>query len=352
MTIAAAILAGGNREHLIGDAIKSVDPMVDHVVLIDTGSSAKAAIQVGRELLGDRCTVFEMPEPFDCATGRNFCLDRAHELGFDWALPLDTDERMHGDPATVRRMLDELKHIDHILIDDASGLYKKPKFIRVPRSGYWDGVVHEAYVSMAPRAVAIGITFSEVPKCPVEQICLIATVEYQTRKALEQDPNNARYHYYRGDSLAALDRFDEAVEEFLQAAKLSRWDEEIDWSHYRAAQTRYCQAHYEESIGICLDSTMRIPELPWLAALGYHSLKRYDLEIEMANKAADLAAVQRKTERVGFANRYAWWEGPFDCLRWAYHELGNLERETVAYVKFLSLKDEREKHDKLTRLAA
>lgn len=351
-SLAAAMLCGGNREGLIADAIKSCQPFCDHFVLIDTGPSAKAAIELAIEMLGVHCSVFQMPEPFDTATGRNFALDRAHELGFDWAIIVDTDERIRANPCRLRKMLDEIE-VDAILIYDANLVYKKNKFFRLPRRGAWDGDPHEGFLSTTPTALAHGIVFEEIPKSEADLLAVQREVERKTREALVRNPEDARMHYYRGDALACLRRNDEAVESFLNAAKYTTWGEEREWSHYRAALVRFSEFRYQDAFDILLGSSMTIPEQAWLAALILHNSDMHQDAITAATECARLAELQRNTERRGFANRFTWYEGAFDVQRWSYHALGDREREAIAYLKCQAMAEERREIDrKLTCRAA
>lgn len=332
MQLGAVILAGGNRESVISGAIESVSDCVDQFILIDTGNSARLAIETALRTAGDRCHVFKNQGDFDCATARNFGLDCAEKSGCDWALILDTDERIKASPGVIRRMLGEIDCYT-VLIDDETERYKKVKFIRLPRAGSWSGIVHEAYVAPWPQAVAHGITFSEVPKSEQEEKARTAWIENQCRKAITDEPRNARWRYYLGDALAALGRPGDAVIEFLRAAKLSEWAEESAWSIHRAA----CllgesgdRDALELALAISSDQDAQIPELPWYASVCAHRLGKHQRAIELAQRAAQLGESQRKSERIGFCNRVAWWEGPYDVLRYSYELIGDAERAAEA----------------------
>lgn len=340
MNVVCVILAGGNREAVIAGAIESVIDCVDRFVLIDTGTSQKA-IEVARGILGDRRIVFRHAGEFDCATVRNFGLQCAESIGADWALMLDTDERLHAEPGIVRRMLSEVAD-NHVLIDDSTHTYKKSKFFRFPLDGHWSGMVHEAYVGTTMPCVARDITFSELPKTLEEQAQRLVWIEAQCRKAIESDPGQARWRYYLADSLAGLgSRHDEAAEEFLQAAKLSDWPEEADWSCYRAAQCRFDQGRYQDAIDICNDSGMRIPELAWYAAICAASAGKLHETVDLIKKAIALAEKQRERERAGFVNRVAWYEGPYEVLALVHEAIGDKEKLQLTLEKIEELRAQR-----------
>jgi glycosyltransferase involved in cell wall biosynthesis len=342
MKLVCVILAGGNREDVIGGAILSVFDAVDGFVLVDTGESAQAAIAVARDMLGSRCRVFKRTEEHDCAEARNFGLDKAAEIGADWALMLDTDERIIG-AEKIRRMLKKYAsetEVETVLIDDVGHLYKKNKLFRLPRAGYWSGNVHEGYVCPGIHAVAKNITFSETPKGTEETAARNVMIEHKCRESIEADPKNPRWHFYLGDVLCGSDP-ETAVDEFLKAAELSDWLEEIDWSHYRAAMCRFIQGRYADALEICLNSSMRIPELAWYASVCSASLGKLDQTVELVNKTVELAEQQRGQERLGFVNRVAWYEGPYEVMSWIHASTGDDRKYRLTLEKIEQLRAER-----------
>lgn len=68
--ICATILSSGN-EQTIGDAVRSVVPLVDRVFLVDTGISDRT-IEIAREIAGDQLTVRQFAWTNDFAAARNF----------------------------------------------------------------------------------------------------------------------------------------------------------------------------------------------------------------------------------------------------------------------------------------
>lgn len=334
MRLAATILAGGNRESAIVGAIESVLPIVDHVILLDSGESAQKAIIAAREMLGDKCTVRQYPhEKWDCATARNVVLDCAAELGFDWALMLDTDERFHAKPEDVRRMLSEVQTETVLVADAERDGYKKNKFFSLPRQGYWDARVHEGFRT-GQMTLARGMSFSELGKTPEEHLARTLSIEAISAEELAKNPDDPRMHYYHADALFALERFDEAVEEFIETARITGWTDERDWSVYRAAVIMFHQKRYLEAAELCINSSLRIPELPWWAAFCLHIAEQHDRAIYWAQRAARVAIEQRKTDRLGFCEKFAWFEGPHDVMHWAYRALGEeqLANDALAMV--------------------
>lgn len=57
---------------------------------------------------------------------------------------------------------------------------------------------------------------------------------------IAEDPNNARAHFYLGQSLKDLGRFDEAIRMFKRRIELGGWYEEVWYAHYQIAK---CHEH-------------------------------------------------------------------------------------------------------------
>src|ERR1700730_17170260 len=78
---------------LIGDALRSVVDWVDFCLVVDTGVTDET-LDIARSIAGEKLVVFFFPWIDDFSAARNAGLDRATTLGAEWAMMLDTDERM------------------------------------------------------------------------------------------------------------------------------------------------------------------------------------------------------------------------------------------------------------------
>ncbi|MFN9413757.1 MAG: glycosyltransferase [Pirellula sp.] len=92
MKIVATILSG-NAAGIIGDAIKSAIDFVDQVLLIDTGIS-DATTEIAKSIAGSKFAIAHFRWINDFAAARNFALVEASKLSADFAMTLDTDERL------------------------------------------------------------------------------------------------------------------------------------------------------------------------------------------------------------------------------------------------------------------
>ncbi|MCC6382641.1 MAG: hypothetical protein IT304_09020 [Dehalococcoidia bacterium] len=265
-----------------------------------------------------------LPWTGDFAGMRNAALDLAAERGYDWALLVDSDEAIHGD-APLRPD----SRISVYRIAQADGTYEKEKLFRLPVSGAFRGLTHEAFVAAGPAATLPGLTFSELPKSAEQMRAKRARDLPLLRRMVEEEPDDPRWWYYLGDTCEGLGRHVEAIAAWQECAACDGWDEEAGWAMYRAAQSHAALGNLDDAILACTTGMARhagMPELPWYA--GYLSFQRG--RMRQAARFAELAARMPKEERVGFRHPPAHREGPYDVLRFAYRALGDDARAETA----------------------
>ncbi|NAZ81465.1 glycosyltransferase [Kineococcus sp. R8] len=163
MSIAACLIVKDEESHL-GACLDSLRPLVDEVVVVDTGSSdATAAVARAHGVL-----LLSQAWTGDFAAARNTALAAARA---DWVLSIDADERAAGTGAALRRQLAaadgsvDAFAVEFDDLDARSGAYsfRAPRLFR--RAGArWAGRVHERVVragrdvrgvDLAPAALRI-----------------------------------------------------------------------------------------------------------------------------------------------------------------------------------------------------
>ncbi|HEU5433709.1 MAG TPA: glycosyltransferase, partial [Thermomicrobiales bacterium] len=245
----AAVTLAGNNERLIRDALRSVVDWVDACIVLDTGSTDRT-LKIARAVAGDKLVVQSFPWIDDFAAARNAALDAAAEWGADWAVILDTDERIELRGVDIRAALAGAE-VDVASIAYADGSYAKERFFRMPARGRYFGPTHEAYFHNGRRGDLAGPIFTEEPK----------SAEGYRRKA-ERDvailtrhtaanPDDPRWFYYLADSLETLGRREEAIAAWEQCWSLKGWDEEGAWAMYRAARCWLELKNHDRAIEAC-----------------------------------------------------------------------------------------------------
>ena len=98
--IASTTLTGNNAS-IIGDALRSVVDWVDTCLVIDTGVSDES-LAVAEGVAGAKFVLRRFDWIRDFSAARNFALDAAHAVGADWAITVDTDERIQPNGEDLR----------------------------------------------------------------------------------------------------------------------------------------------------------------------------------------------------------------------------------------------------------
>jgi len=338
----ASVTLSGSCQDIIGDAIKSVVDFVDICILVDTGIKDDT-IETARAFAQDKLVVKSWPWRNDFAAARNYTLQAAAEEGADWALILDTDERINiKDPDIQDKLANP--DIGAYLVNDQSLTYSKTRFIRVPSKARFYGPTHEVFPSHEVGCETLDAsTFWELPKT-------FDQAQHKFQRDLDillkhtaKNPKDPRWFYYLGDTYKNLGRLKEAINAYNRCWSLNGWDEESAWCQYRAAECHISLKEYRQATEACTKGMLRHPgiaELPWLA--GWCSFQIGDVKkaLYWSMMAASLGypeGVQDIVGRIGFKHPPALWEGPFDVLRACYKVLSNNDPSNLALKDKLDL---------------
>jgi hypothetical protein len=326
-TIVSMTLTGNSRE-IIGDALRSVVDWVDWVLVVDTGVTDDT-LRIAREVAGEKLVVRQFPWREDFAAARNFALEAAAETGADWAVTLDTDERLivgDFDPREALRTAPiDMLHANHV-----GGSYGKERFFRLPAKGRFVGPTHEAFIREGgPAGVLDEVRFEELGKSPEQYRHKVERDVAILSRHTAEHPNDPRWFYYLGDSLAGLGRHEEAIAAWRICASLNGWDEEGAWAMYRAAESFLKLERPVDAIEACAVGMAKhagLAELPWLAAYACWQAGRPAQAVYWATHAVvmgQFAGAAKTVPRIGFRHPPALWEGPYDVLRFALRAIGD-----------------------------
>jgi hypothetical protein len=318
----------GNARDIIADALRSVVDWVDWCLVIDTGITDDT-LEIARQIAGEKLVIREFPWQDDFSAARNFALAAAAELGAAWAVTLDTDERIESRGVDLRTAL-ETRDADSLRVAKATGYYAKERFFRLPARGEWSGPTHEAYLrGDGETDLLADVVFAELPKSDEEYRRKAERDVAILARHTAEHPDDPRWFYYLGDSLAGLERHEEAIAAFRICADLRGWDEEAAWAMYRAGQSYLRLDRPLDAVDAYAHGMARhagLAELPWMAA--YASWQAGNpaqaawwarVAIPMGHFAGHGAAVPR----INFRHLPGLWEGPYDVLRFALRALGD-----------------------------
>ena len=210
-----------------------------------------ATLDIARDVARDKYIERDFPWRSDFSVARNFVLAAAHEVGAAWAVMLDTDERMHVDGIDITAVLAGAE-ADVLTVQHEGGYYAKERFFRLPARGRFVGLTHEAFIPDGTEYRLVPeVRFTEVPKSPAAYQQKferdIALLMEETRR----NPDDPRWHYYLGDALQNLGRFEEAIAAYRTCAALKGWNEQAAWACYRAAECWLTLGNEETAIETC-----------------------------------------------------------------------------------------------------
>lgn len=351
MRVCSTTLAGPGCGPLILDALRSAHDAVDDHLIILSG--------IGREELGALCDAIgkEMHErrPFqtvvyqwadDCAAARNFALMTAANLGYDWAVTLDADERLKGG-AELRQAI-ESSDRQVLFVAAADGSYSKDRAFRLPAGARWHGRAHEYFPSMDSRDLVAGVSFDELAKTPDQLRRKFEKVVELLTLQIADEPHASRWHYYLADAYEGLGRNNDAIVSFRTCANTPGWCEERAWACYRAADLLSREKLYQGAIEICAQGLGIHPgtgELAWLAGFCSYQLGCYEDAVHwgrMAITSSQFGGYPKVENRLGFRHPPALYELPWQLLHFAYRKLGMTSAAQMADMKCTAAQKVRE----------
>lgn len=298
MQIVSWTLAGPGTEDIIGDALRSVVPIVNDLMIVCTdprgGVEALACdvCDAARKVSPD-ATICAWKWRDDFGAARNAALGYVKGLA-TWGLMIDTDERVIcPDPEELRAFIAALPpHIEVALVRADDGSHARERFFRLPTKYRFVGRTHEQYhappesQAMVPPELC---TWSELPKTREQLRAKFLRDIEMLREDIERCAHEGASHHYLGvtlQSLAAFAREDgdlatsrdyllRALDAYREHRRIDTtgapaWHEGTAWSCYRAAECYLALGQHDRAIdaavaGLVLDAG--IGELYWIAGI-------------------------------------------------------------------------------------
>jgi len=309
----------GSREDEIGDAIRSVVDVVDKVLVVDTGAADLTLVRA-KEAAGDKLA-FARHEWKDFSQARNAGLEEAKKLGADWALILDTDERLHWNGTDPRSYLEEKLGNPEavIMIESSDGHYPKEKIVRSTAGARWIGPTHEALVG-GTRETMPGVSFSELGKTGEQLAYKFSRDAELLYDFVAENPDDPRWWFYLGQSLEGLGKRARAAEAFRQCAERRKHGDEAAWASYKESEQLFMLGRYEQAIaaaGRGLGAGVMYAECAWMAAVAAVRVGRAKDAVAWARIAEAVGRFRGcGTDRAWFRKLEALYELPYDVLRY------------------------------------
>jgi glycosyltransferase involved in cell wall biosynthesis len=347
MKIVSTTLSSNNA-NIIREALESIRDHVDECIIIDTGITDNS-LEIAREVVGDKLIVVKYKWVEDFADARNFALDAAFQRGADWAITVDTDERIILDKFDLRAFCTTAdKNV--YLMPYKDGFYCKERIFKFPIVGQYAGPTHEAFINSPSTDKTPGGSFWELGKDEAGTIKKFARDIKILEQHTKKNPSDPRWFYYLGESYRnstfyvkdlseSRELYKKAIKSFDKCWSLNGWDEESAYAAYKAAICYTDIGDYQSAIESCARGIARhpaIPELFWYAGYCSYHLGRYEKAIHYSRLAVVLGieeGIGKSVYRVGFRHLPASYDGPYDIMYWSYKKLGREEEANAALVR-------------------
>ena len=272
-----------NESKLILRCLESVRPIVDYVLVEDTGST-DGTQEIIREWLtrvGLPGEVYEEPWQ-DFAYNRSHALSRLRQVDWvDYAFILDADDHIVLEPDfDVVAFKKSLSHdVYDVEMRDNSVRYRRQQICSNKREFKYRGVLHE-YLEGLPGMSVGGVSGFYVTSTR-EGARSQDPNKYRKdaqifEKALETEGNEflrSRYTFYLAQSYRDSGDREKALENYQKRATLGHWVEEVFYSIYQAAKLQEAlKRPAEEVIATYLRGTEVVPSR---AAEAMHGASRF-----------------------------------------------------------------------------
>jgi tetratricopeptide (TPR) repeat protein len=215
-----------DEAHVIARCLRSVRPLIDTWLIVDTGSTDGTQEAIRRELADLPGELVERPWR-DFAHNRTEAIELARGRA-EYLLVVDADDLIAVPPGFA---LPELTHDAYDLhVSDAGVVYERPHLFRSDHGFRYEGVVHEYLTRGAgPHTSAVlegpvyrrlgGGGRSRDPDRYRRDAELLA-------RALAARPDDARSAFYLAQSLRDAGELEQALEAYRRRAGMAGWVEE------------------------------------------------------------------------------------------------------------------------------
>lgn len=320
--VVSVTVTSSTKAAIIEDCLRSVLPYVDECLVLHLPQGHDDTLALAQAVAGARLQVrFPATDSgyvdylhAGMARWRNDAIQFAADRGADWAIMLDTDERIHL-PATYRIVLASVPaDVQALDVQHADGTYAKPRLIRTnPLTASYVQDCHEDLRDRGPLRYLDGAHFTELPKSPEQMREKCERDRGMLAAQIQAEPDEWRWRYYLGDTLAWLGFAQEAVDAYADAIDRASDHQMIAWIRWRQGRQILKQGYPSCALTVAIEGlalAADMPELHYLAAASSLALQ------EPANAIAwARTALLHGHPRRGLCDPRTHKDGPIEILK-------------------------------------
>ena len=249
-----------DEAHIIERCLNSVKPLIDKILIVDTGSSDNTIQIINNWIEKEKIKGLVLKEPWKSfAHNRSVALEKSRQIGCDYSLMIDADETLNYnqdfDALNFKCSLNK----DYYLIPTKTNnaFYYRPTLTSNHKDFKYKAPVHE-YLECPDGATSKEVDHEkEFWNIPIQD----SSRNLDPRKfqkdaklleealATEEDEFlRTRYTFYLAQSYRDAENPHFALGYYLERAEMGGWEEERYMSYFKAAQIKEKLNHSEESI--------------------------------------------------------------------------------------------------------
>lgn len=227
-----------NESRIIERCLSHAVPYVDAVALLDTGSTDNT-VALAEAFLANTKKPFRLEtEPFknfghnrtvSFQVAQRLCESLSWDPDQTYALAVDADMVIRPQPAFFQYPLHTNGY--NMIQENGSMKYYNTRLMKCGHPWKCVGATHEYWSGDPTEKIPYEVFHIDDKN---DGGCKSDKFERDVRllqEDLKADPKNGRTHFYLGQSLKDLGRFDEAIEMFKKRIELGGWAEEVWYSH-------------------------------------------------------------------------------------------------------------------------
>lgn len=262
-----------NEIHVIQESLDSVAPYIDYWVINDNGSTDGT-----QEFITNYFREKNIPGELITTGWKNFAFNRtevfkAAEGKSDYVLVMDADDifKSEGPLPTLTG--------DAYYVDMTTGeqLYQRLQVFKNNLGWRYVGVLHEYPQSDTAKE------FQKLKNCSIESRRLGSrnSPGKEDRdidtllQGITEEPNNARYYFYLGQTYRDAKRYDEAIAAYNKRVSMGGWPEEVFFSLYQIIECKLNKQNTENILQDIIDLAMKAFDIHPHRAEALYALVKY-----------------------------------------------------------------------------